>query len=99
MQRLHELGARKFIVGGVGPLGCIPFVRALKLLASGKCSVKVNNLIQGYNKKLNKALDQLNLQLGPEAIFVYANSFDSVLKIILNYHQYGKPRNLNYFNL
>jgi hypothetical protein len=99
VQRLYELGARKFIVGGVGPLGCIPFVRALKLLASGKCSVKVNNLIQGYNKKLNKALDQLNLQLGPEAIFVYANSFDSVLKIILNYHQYGKPRNLNYFNL
>ncbi|XP_030955824.1 GDSL esterase/lipase At5g41890 [Quercus lobata] len=89
LKRLHELGARKFIVVGVGPIGCIPFVRSLNLLASGKCSIKVNDLIQGYNKKLNMALDQLNQQLGPEAIFVYANSFDIVMRIILNYHQYG----------
>ncbi|KAA8525089.1 hypothetical protein F0562_007047 [Nyssa sinensis] len=89
LKRLHELGARKFIVVGIGPLGCIPFVRALHLVPSGKCSVKVNTLIQGYNKKLSEVLDRLNQEMGPEAIFVYANSYDIVSGIILNHHQYG----------
>ncbi|XP_062025694.1 GDSL esterase/lipase At5g41890 [Rosa rugosa] len=89
LKRLHELGARKFIVVGVGPLGCIPFIRAVNLLPSGHCFGEVNDLIQGYNKKLNGLLDQLNQVLGPEAIFVYANSYDIFMKIIVNYHQYG----------
>lgn len=83
------MGARKFVVVGIGPLGCIPFVRALNLLPSGKCSVGVNELIQGYNKKLNATLDQLNQELGPESMFVYANSYDIFWKIIRNYRQYG----------
>lgn len=94
MKRLHELGARKFIVVGVGPLGCIPFIRAINLLPNGHCFGEVNDLIQGYNKKLNGVLDQLNQELGPEAIFVYANSYDIFMKIIVNYHQYGKPTTL-----
>lgn len=81
---------------GVGPLGCIPFVRATNLLlASGKCSVKVNGLIKGYNKKLNTTLDRLNQQLGPETIFVYANSYDVFQRIMLNHRQYGSPKSLS----
>ncbi|KAB2608938.1 GDSL esterase/lipase [Pyrus ussuriensis x Pyrus communis] len=87
LKRLHELGARKFVVAGIGPLGCIPFIRAISL--SGRCFVEVNEIIQGYNMKLNGVLDQLNQELGPEAIFLYANSFDIFMKIIVNYHQYG----------
>ncbi|KAM1376802.1 hypothetical protein ACFX13_039204 [Malus domestica] len=89
LKRLHELGARKFVVVGVGPIGCIPFIRAIHLLPSGQCFAEVNELIQGYNTKLNGVLDQINQELGPEAIFVYANSFDIFTKIIVNYHQYG----------
>ena len=94
MKRLHQLGARKFIVVGIGPLGCIPVVRALHLLPSGKCSVKVNELIQEYNKKLREMINGLNQELGPdESVFVYANSFDIVLSIILDYQRYGKLGN------
>ncbi|XP_059444868.1 GDSL esterase/lipase At5g41890 [Corylus avellana] len=89
LKRLHELGARKFVVVGIGPLGCIPFVRAINLLGSGKCSAEVNGLIQSYNKKLKTTLDQLNHQLGPEAIFVYANSYDVFWRIMLDYRHYG----------
>ncbi|KAF8379796.1 hypothetical protein HHK36_029245 [Tetracentron sinense] len=89
LKQLHKLGARKFIVVGVGPLGCIPFVRALKLLPSGRCSVVANTLIQGYNKKLHEALNRLNHEMGPEAMFVYANSYDIVTMIIRHYPQYG----------
>ena len=89
MQRLHELGARKFVVVGVGPLGCIPFVRAFKLLPSRKCSGEVNALVQGYNEKLKELLNRLNQEMGPEAIFVFANSYDVFMKIIANYRQFG----------
>ncbi|XP_058084525.1 GDSL esterase/lipase At5g41890 [Magnolia sinica] len=89
LKRLHKLGARKFIVVGVGPLGCIPFVRALMLVRNGECSSIANKLIQGYNKKLSKMLDQLNEELGPETIFIYANSYDIVAGIIRNYRKYG----------
>ncbi|XVF10307.1 hypothetical protein REPUB_Repub07fG0171300 [Reevesia pubescens] len=89
LKRLHELGARKLIVVGVGPLGCIPFVRAFNLLPSGKCSGEVNALIQGYNEKLKELLSRLNQEMGPEAIFVFANSYDVFMKIIANYRQYG----------
>ncbi|MBA0718809.1 hypothetical protein Golax_006537 [Gossypium laxum] len=89
LERLHEMGARKFIVVGVGPLGCIPFVRALKLLGSGQCSSAVNTLIQAYNHRLKELLSRLNQEMGPETIFVFANSYDVFMDIIANYHQYG----------
>ncbi|KAL5831401.1 hypothetical protein ACOSQ3_016823 [Xanthoceras sorbifolium] len=89
LKRLHKLGARKFVVVGVGPLGCIPFVRAINLLPRGECSIKVNQIIQGYNQKLSQQLNRLNQKMGPEAIFVYANSYDIFTSIIINHHQYG----------
>ncbi|XP_043718147.1 GDSL esterase/lipase At5g41890 [Telopea speciosissima] len=89
LKQLHKLGARKFVVAGVGPLGCIPFVRALSLLPEGRCSFRANKLIQGYNKRLREALHRLNQEMGPEAIFVYANSYDIVMAIIRNYPHYG----------
>ncbi|XP_038726407.1 GDSL esterase/lipase At5g41890 [Tripterygium wilfordii] len=89
LKRLHDLGARKFVVVGIGPLGCIPIVRALNLVSTGDCSVEINELIRGYNKKLNETLQGLNQELGPEAVLVYANPYDIFLRIVLNYDQYG----------
>ncbi|XVF51204.1 hypothetical protein PTKIN_Ptkin04bG0165800 [Pterospermum kingtungense] len=89
LKRLHELGARKVVVVGIGPLGCIPFVRALHLLPKGKCSGEVNAFIQRYNEKLKERLNRLNQEMGPESIFVFANSYDVFMKIIANYRQFG----------
>ncbi|XP_049376891.1 GDSL esterase/lipase At5g41890 [Solanum stenotomum] len=89
LQRLHKLGARKFVVVGVGPLGCIPFMRAIGLISKGKCSVEVNTLIRNYNKKLKVELHRLNKYIKPKAIFIYANSYDVFREIILNHKQHG----------
>ncbi|CAI0408892.1 unnamed protein product [Linum tenue] len=90
LKRLHELGARKLVVVGVGPLGCIPFVRAVKLIPPGQCSTEVNAIVQGYNGKLIRALRGLNRDMGPDrSIFVYANSYDIFLNIISNHRSYG----------
>ncbi|CAH8368700.1 unnamed protein product [Eruca vesicaria subsp. sativa] len=50
LKRLHELGGRKFVVVGVGPLGCIPFARALNLIPAGKCSDSVNQINPNENE-------------------------------------------------
>ncbi|WOL06281.1 GDSL esterase/lipase [Canna indica] len=89
LKRLHELGARKFMVVGVGPLGCIPYIRVIKLVANGRCSSFANRLIQGYNAKLARAIDKLNEEMGPQAVLVYANPYDIVIEIMQNYRQYG----------
>ncbi|KAL8539966.1 hypothetical protein ACS0TY_001534 [Phlomoides rotata] len=90
LKRLHGLGARKLVVVGIGPLGCIPFVRAINVITGGgECSEKVNAFVRGYNQKLKEELHQLNLEMGPNAVFVYANSYDIFTHIILDYRKHG----------
>ncbi|KAJ3680083.1 hypothetical protein LUZ60_016361 [Juncus effusus] len=90
LKKLHGLGARKVFVVDVGPLGCIPFVRAMDLTPEGKCSLNTNKLVQGYNTKLRQMIYQLNHDdLGPESIFVYANSYDIVMQVLKNPVRYG----------
>ncbi|KVH44673.1 Lipase, GDSL [Cynara cardunculus var. scolymus] len=87
--RLHELGARKMVIVDVGPLGCIPFVRAIHLLPEGECHEEMNTLIRGYNEKLRVAVHRLNQEIGMDSIFVYANSYDVINGILQNYGDYG----------
>ncbi|KAJ9555694.1 hypothetical protein OSB04_010308 [Centaurea solstitialis] len=89
IKRLHELGARKIVVVDVGPLGCIPFVRAIHLLPEGECHEEMNTLIRGYNEKLHVAVHRLNQEIGTDSIFVYANSYDVINGILQNYSDYG----------
>ncbi|KAI9173858.1 hypothetical protein LWI28_007705 [Acer negundo] len=48
LKRLHEWGARKFV--GIGPLGCIPFVRATNLIPRGECSNIFTSIRSNYHK-------------------------------------------------
>ncbi|CAH1451597.1 unnamed protein product [Lactuca virosa] len=89
LKRLHELGARKFVVVDIGPLGCLPFVRAIHLLPDGKCHEEMNMLIRGYNEKLRQAVNILNQEMGNGSIFVYANSYDVISEMLQNYRDYG----------
>ncbi|KAL6882684.1 hypothetical protein ACP4OV_011374 [Aristida adscensionis] len=89
LKRLNELGARKFVVSDVGPLGCIPYIRALEFMPAGECSASANQLTKGYNMKLKGMIGKMNQETGPASIFVFTNTFDIVLEIIQHYRQYG----------
>ncbi|KAL5214242.1 hypothetical protein ABZP36_003394 [Zizania latifolia] len=89
LKRLNQLGARKYVVADVGPLGCIPYVRALEFIPAGECSASANQLTEGYNKKLKRMIHKLNQEMGPESRFVYANTYEIVMEIIRQYRQYG----------
>lgn len=83
------MGARKLVLVGIGLVGCIPFVRALNLfLPSGSCVIQANRFIQGYNMRLKELLNELN-----RVIFVYVNSYDILMEIVLNYRRHGNRTN------
>lgn len=71
-QRLYRAGARKFVVAGVGAMGCIPSVLAQS--AAGQCSQEVDSLVLPFNTNVRAVLDGLNADLAG-ARFTYLDNF------------------------
>jgi len=88
VQTLYNLGARKVLVSGVGPLGCIPS-RLAKGSLDGSCIASENELVVGFNAALKPLLLELTQTL-PGSIFVYGNAYDAVLGLINNPNPEGK---------
>ncbi|XP_057763058.1 GDSL esterase/lipase At2g23540-like [Arachis stenosperma] len=88
LTRLYEMDARKFVVSNVGPIGCIPYQRAINQLNEDECSDLANKLAVQYNGRLKDLLAELNDNL-PGAKFVLANVYDLVMELITNYAKYG----------
>ncbi|KAJ0704148.1 putative triacylglycerol lipase [Helianthus annuus] len=88
LTRLYQLDARKFIIGNVGPIGCIPYQRTINQLNENECVALPNKLALQYNAKLKDLVAELNDNL-PGATFVHANVYDLVLELITNYDKYG----------
>lgn len=89
MQRLYDLDARKFVVGNVGPIGCIPYQKTINGVEENECVGLPNKLALEFNVKLREMLAELNGEL-PGAKFVLANVYDLVMEVISNYQRYGK---------
>lgn len=83
------MDARKFIIGNVGPIGCIPYQKTINQLKENECVELANKLALQYNARLKDMLAQLNKEL-VGAAFVHANVFDLVMELITNYDKYGK---------
>lgn len=89
VQRLYQLGARKFVIGNVGPIGCIPYQKTINQLNQDQCVELPNKLALKYNGRLKDLLAELNDNL-PGSTLVYANVYDLVSELITNYEKYGK---------
>ncbi|XVE87210.1 hypothetical protein DITRI_Ditri18aG0097900 [Diplodiscus trichospermus] len=86
--RLYQLDARKFVIGNVGPIGCIPYQKTINQLDENECVDFSNKLAMQYNGKLKDLLTELTGKL-PGSIFVHANVYDLVMELIANYEKYG----------
>lgn len=88
-QRLYKLDARKFIIGNVGPIGCIPYQKTINQLKENECVELANKLALQYNARLKDMLSEMNKNLDG-ATFVHANVYDLVMEVITNYDKYGE---------
>ncbi|XP_045825679.1 GDSL esterase/lipase At1g29670-like [Trifolium pratense] len=69
LKALHELGARKFSLVGLGPLGCIPHEISTHGKNNSLCIKEENNAAQLFNDKLRALVDRFNKEL-PDAKFI-----------------------------
>ncbi|KAK7334429.1 hypothetical protein VNO80_26186 [Phaseolus coccineus] len=86
LTRLYNLGARKFVIAGLGKMGCIPSILAQS--TTGTCSEEVNLLVQPFNENLKTVLSNFNANL-PGARFIFADSSRMFQDILLNARSYG----------
>ncbi|XP_054804850.1 GDSL esterase/lipase At5g08460-like [Prosopis cineraria] len=85
---LQGLGLRKFLLGALGPLGCIPNQLAIGLVPPGQCNVLVNEIVSMFNDRLKSLVKQLNSD-HPRSIYVYGNSYGAFSDMINYPNTYG----------
>ncbi|XP_031474252.1 GDSL esterase/lipase At1g71691 [Nymphaea colorata] len=83
---LYNLGARKFVLAGVGILGCIPSILAQSLNSS--CDLDVNKLVFPFNANARSMVDGLNANL-PGARFVFLDVYSMFNHVLSNPTSYG----------
>lgn len=87
LQRLYKLGARRVLVTGTGPLGCVPAELAMRSTAGG-CSDELQRAAALYNPQLAQMVQGLNREIG-ETIFLGANTQQMHMDFITDPRAYG----------
>ncbi|CAN0853652.1 GDSL esterase/lipase At1g29670 [Linum grandiflorum] len=85
---LYNYGARKFVLNGVGQIGCSPNQLASQSPNGKTCLKNVNSAIQIFNKKLRSRVDELNDKT-PDAKLTFIDVY-GIFKDLINHPQdYG----------
>ncbi|KAI4369465.1 hypothetical protein MLD38_017902 [Melastoma candidum] len=85
--RLHALGARRVLVTGTGPLGCVPAERAQRS-RNGECAQELQHAAGLFNPRLVQMVSQVNTEIGSN-VFVSVNAQEMKLDFINNPEAYG----------
>ncbi|CAN0920347.1 GDSL esterase/lipase At4g28780 [Linum grandiflorum] len=85
---LYELGARRILVTGTGPLGCIPAELAFYQSDNGDCATEPQQAAMIFNPRLFDMVDNLNRDIGSD-IFISANAFSLKMDMIEKPQLYG----------
>ncbi|PKI55004.1 GDSL esterase/lipase At1g71691-like [Punica granatum] len=83
---LYNLGARKFVLAGIGLMGCIPSILAQS--TNGRCSDEVNRLVQPFNANVKMMMSNLNTNL-PGARIIYIDIAHMFEDLLVNARSYG----------
>jgi len=86
-QTLHNLGVRKLLFTGLGPVGCIPLQRVLT--TDGSCQQILNDYAVKFNAAVKNLITDLSSKL-PAAGFIFTDGYDFFMKMIENPKAYGE---------
>ncbi|XP_066379053.1 GDSL esterase/lipase At1g29670-like isoform X1 [Miscanthus floridulus] len=75
LQRLYDLGARKFVIFSIQPTGCTPVVRAFLNITGAACIEPVNDAVALFNSELRRLVDGARPPRMPAARFAYIDSY------------------------
>lgn len=86
------MGARRVLVTGTGPLGCVPAELAMRS-ANGQCAPELQRAATLYNPRLERMLERLNNKIGSD-VFIAANTAQMHKDFITNPAAYGTNTSL-----
>ncbi|GLT87321.1 hypothetical protein SLE2022_054100 [Rubroshorea leprosula] len=87
LMSLYDLGARRVLVTGTGPLGCVPAELALRS-RNGECSAELQRAATLFNPQLTQMLRELNSNYGSD-VFIAANTQLMHNDFVTNPQAYG----------
>ncbi|KAL2540716.1 GDSL esterase/lipase [Abeliophyllum distichum] len=87
LTRLYELGARRVLVTGTGPLGCVPAELATRS-PNGQCAVEPQLAAAIFNPLLVQMIRDLNQEIGSD-VFVAVNTMQMQNDFVNNPQAYG----------
>ncbi|KAI3673070.1 hypothetical protein L6452_39180 [Arctium lappa] len=86
LRQLYNLGGRKFVLAGIGLMGCIPSILAQG--TTGRCSDEVNQLVLPFNANMKTMINNLSANL-PGSKFVFIDVHNMFQDILANARSYG----------
>ncbi|XVE60831.1 hypothetical protein DITRI_Ditri05aG0158200 [Diplodiscus trichospermus] len=86
LKKLYNLGARKFVLMSVNPLGCVPMVNGMR---KGGCIKALNQAATLFNHGLKSLIDVAKSDM-PSSNLVFVNSYNIIRDIIKNPASKGK---------
>ncbi|KAL9341810.1 hypothetical protein Peur_065135 [Populus x canadensis] len=87
LMRLYNLGARRVLVTGTGPLGCVPAELAMRS-TNGGCSAELQRAAALYNPQLERMIIDVNRKIGSD-VFIAANTHQMHADFVSNPQAYG----------
>ncbi|KAJ0256511.1 GDSL esterase/lipase EXL2 [Hirschfeldia incana] len=85
---LYQYGARRILMFGAPPIGCVPSQRTVAGGPTRDCVVRFNDACKLFNAKLSANIDGLSRTL-QDTTLIYIDIYDPLLDLILNPQQYG----------
>ncbi|CAL1400768.1 unnamed protein product [Linum trigynum] len=85
---MYSYGARKFVLNGVGQIGCSPSQLARNSPNGRTCVQNVNTAIRTFNYKLKLLVDQLNHDT-PDAKLIYVDTYGIFQELLKNPAAHG----------
>ncbi|CAA7042571.1 unnamed protein product [Microthlaspi erraticum] len=87
-QALYGYGARRILMFGAPPIGCVPSQRTVAGGPKRECVDRFNDASKLFNTKLSANLDDLSRTL-QDTTLIYVDIYNPLLDIILKPQQYG----------
>ncbi|XP_023738554.1 GDSL esterase/lipase LTL1 [Lactuca sativa] len=87
LARLYELGLRRVLVTGTGPLGCVPAELAQRG-RNGNCAPELQRAAALFNPQLQAMINSLNSEIGSN-VFIGANIQQTNIDFISDPGRYG----------
>ncbi|KAL9381901.1 hypothetical protein Peur_024936 [Populus x canadensis] len=87
LMKLYNLGARRVLVTGTGPLGCVPAELATRS-TNGGCSAELQRAAALYNPQLESMIKDVNRKIGSN-VFIAANTHQMHTDFVSNPQAFG----------